>query len=372
MIAATCSPTSSRPSPISFHTAPATIDRPTDCRTYRVVGSASPQVSKATSRPPRATATCADGSGPCSTSRRILRRSTSSRCGSTPTAAGATTEWSSVTWFSFERGGFPKASAYDLAVRVARQVVHEPPADGDLEPGQPGAGVASECRGLRWGAGIGGDDEGDDGLAEPLVRYAGDRDVRHCGVSGQDRLHFERVDVLATADDHVGASAEQVEIPVLRHAAQVAAVQPALGVDLEEVVGAGVDLADAVRPGVVDPDLDTGCGPAHRPQQLGASGHRLPVVLRGEHADRRALRLSEHVEHADAGHRLVRPAQGAGADGCATVLEGSQRLVAGPAGPPPGLPPPGGPAGGCGGGGPPQGPAPDRGTGRGGGQSGGR
>src|SRR4051794_16066831 len=187
MIAATCSPTSSRPSPISFQTAPATIDRPTDCRTYRVSGSASPQVSKATSLPPRATATCADGSGPCSTSRRIRRRSTSSRCGSTPTASGATTEWSSVTWFSFERGGFPKASAYDLAVRVARQVVHEPQADGDLEPGQPGAGVASECRGLRWGAGIGGGGEGGDGVAAAPVPGAAERAAPPPGGGGEGR-----------------------------------------------------------------------------------------------------------------------------------------------------------------------------------------
>lgn len=42
MIAATRSPTSRSPSPISFHTTPATIERPTDWRTYRVPACASP------------------------------------------------------------------------------------------------------------------------------------------------------------------------------------------------------------------------------------------------------------------------------------------------------------------------------------------
>src|SRR3954470_14046828 len=73
-------------------------------------------------------------------------------------------------------------------------------------------------------------DDGADLLAELLVRYADHRRLGHPRMSLETVLDLDRVDVLAAAQDEVGAPGGQVEKPV-PELPKVAAVQPSAAVD---------------------------------------------------------------------------------------------------------------------------------------------
>src|SRR4029077_2985445 len=87
------------------------------------------------------------------------------------------------------------------------------------------------------------------------VRPPNDRDLYEVGMAQQHLLDLARIDVAATADDHVLGPVAQRQKPVLVKAAEIAGVQPAaaqglgtgrrvLPVALHDAVAAGDDLAD--------------------------------------------------------------------------------------------------------------------------------
>ena len=108
-------------------------------------------------------------------------------------------------------------------------------------------------------------------------------------------LHFAGIDVFAAANDHVARAAGDVEASVFAHHAQVAGVQPAVGLDhvcgafriavvaLHHRVAAHADLAlladGAVsRQSVVDMTLISVCGMA-RPTVLTRISIESPASL---------------------------------------------------------------------------------------------
>src|SRR5690606_3541290 len=133
-----------------------------------------------------------------------------------------------------------------------------------------------------------GPDHGGDLLAPVRVGDAEDDRLRDAGVAGDRGLDLARIDVLPAADDEVLEAAGDGDVAALVHDADVAGVQPAVGVDglrgrvgqvvvaEHDLVAAGADLARlpdgqrrAVRPGDLHLDL---------PQRR---ARRVQLVVRG-------------------------------------------------------------------------------------------
>ncbi len=109
------------------------------------------------------------------------------------------------------------------------------------------------------GAGIvGADDEGGDELPPLAIVAAGDGNVGHAGMREQGGLDALRPDVLAAADDQVVAAALDPEVALVVEAAEVAGVQPAVGVS---AAGATVGPRTRISPSSIA-DLGAGQRPA--------------------------------------------------------------------------------------------------------------
>ena len=104
--------------------------------------------------------------------------------------------------------------------------------------------------------------DGDDALAEALVRRSDDRDLVDARMRGQHVLHLERMDVLAARDDHVVDAPVEPQVAVLVEVTRVAGAVPAVPHRLRIRVGPiPVARERLVRPevhedlaGVVDPE----------------------------------------------------------------------------------------------------------------------
>ena len=72
---------------------------------------------------------------------------------------------------------------------------------------------------------------GDDDFAEAFVGNADDLHLADLGVRVEKLLDLAGIDVFAAANDHVARAAGDVEASVFAHHAQVAGVQPAVGLD---------------------------------------------------------------------------------------------------------------------------------------------
>ena len=136
-------------------------------------------------------------------------------------------------------------------------------------------------------------------LAEPRVGNADHLHLADLGMRVEKLLHFARIDVFAAADDHVARAAGDVDASVFAHHAQVAGVQPAVGLDhlrgafgiavvaLHHRVAAHADfalLADGQRSrrSVGETILISVCGMA-RPTVLTRISMRVAGVAHGHH-----------------------------------------------------------------------------------------
>ena len=145
------------------------------------------------------------------------------------------------------------------------------------------------------GAGEALDERADD-LAVLRVGHAHDLDVLDAGHRVEELLDLARVDVLPAADDHVLDAPGDAVVAVLVDGAQVARVQPAVGVDgrlgglghlvvaLHDVVAAAQQLAGDARRAVL---AGLGVDDAHLDLVVPAA-HRLALAL--ERVVRRGLR----------------------------------------------------------------------------------
>ena len=90
--------------------------------------------------------------------------------------------------------------------------------------------MAAQFLGVHFPAGLHAHEAGDD-LAPSVVRQADHGDLRHIGVLQQRVLDFGREQVLAAPDNHLlhPPGNAQIALPVER--AEVARMQPAVGVD---------------------------------------------------------------------------------------------------------------------------------------------
>src|SRR3990172_10455257 len=70
-----------------------------------------------------------------------------------------------------------------------------------------------------------------DFLAVFVVRHTDDRDIPDLGVAKQEFLDLARIDVLATADDHVLAAPDDVAVALVVDHAEIAGVHPAVPAD---------------------------------------------------------------------------------------------------------------------------------------------
>src|SRR5271156_3761690 len=104
--------------------------------------------------------------------------------------------------------------------RQCRKVVH---LTGHLVVGEPLTGKALELGG-RYGCPRSQNDIGGDVLTQHLVRNANHRGLYHVRVGLQDRLDVVRVDVHATADDHLLLASDDVQVAVGVEMADVAGV----------------------------------------------------------------------------------------------------------------------------------------------------
>ena len=84
-------------------------------------------------------------------------------------------------------------------------------------------------------------------LAEPLVGNADDRGLRDRGVLAQHLLDLGGVAVEAADDEHVLAAIGDAQETLLVEHADVAGVQPAVGVDRLGRRGGILEVADASR-----------------------------------------------------------------------------------------------------------------------------
>src|SRR5918992_5527012 len=170
-------------------------------------------------------------------------------------------------------GGLAKFVFLDLAARRHRVLLDEIHVLGDLVVGDVLAAVLLDVLVGQRGIVLLYDGGGYP-LAVLLVGDDVDLDVGDLGVSVEKLLDLTRVDVLATANDHVLRPPGYLDVPVLVHSRQVPGVQPALlvynlfglvghlVVALHDVVAAGAEVALLVGPDlfagvhVHEPDLD--------------------------------------------------------------------------------------------------------------------
>ncbi|MCY1523723.1 hypothetical protein D9M68_586280 [compost metagenome] len=136
------------------------------------------------------------------------------------------------------------------------------------------------------------------GFTPSVVRHADDGTEGHGRVAGDGVLDFRRVDVLATADNHVLQPVYHIDQAFIVHIAAVAGMHPAAAQRLlrclglvpvaqHDIAAARHDLADlAARQlpvlGVDDPDLGAEAGLA-RGAHLAVGIGLVRVVFRPEH-----------------------------------------------------------------------------------------
>ena len=236
-------------------------------------------------------------------------------------------------------GFLPHLVLQDLPRRVHGEGVHEIHVPGDLVLGHVGEDEVLHLL-LGHGFALPEDDAGHDLLAVLLVGHADDLHVPDLWVGVDELLDLTGVDVLAAPDDHVLEPPGDLEIAVLVLAAEIAAVEPAVGVDglggglghlvvaLHDVVAPGHELpADpdgALLPGVRVDDLALHVGEpaAHR-----LCAHVQGVVKAAHGAPRGRLCLAEHgdnllhVHHVSGLAHQLRRAVGPGHDAGADVGE---------------------------------------------------
>src|SRR2546421_8419665 len=166
----------------------------------------------------------------------------------------------------------------DLAGHRHGELVDELDVAGDLEVGDLAPAELPEL--LRCGGGVLPEpDPGHDLFAVLGVGNANDLYVAHVGVRVEELLDLARVDVLASANDHVLDPADDVDVAVLVHGGQVAGVHPApavhglrrpfrlLLVAEHDRVAAGEQFARlppgrrGAAAGIGDLDLDVGVDP---------------------------------------------------------------------------------------------------------------
>ena len=140
-----------------------------------------------------------------------------------------------------------------------------------------------------------------------------------------------RVDVLAAPDDHVAASADQVEVAVVIEPAEVTGAQPAVRAGREQVSRAGDHLAGPGAVRVREAYLDARRRAAHRSEQFLPPGRGEPVILGRQPGDRAALGLPVEGKEVGAGQLAHGRAQRVRMDGRRPVLhdpQGAQRECA--------------------------------------------
>ena len=159
----------------------------------------------------------------------------------------------------------------DFAAVGDRQFRQGKVLQGPFVPGQDVVQPGLELGGRD--AAMGGDDAGHHPLAAEVVGHAGRDGSLDAGNGGQGQFHLMRIDVLAGRDDHVGAAAQDVELPVrkvalvphcvpaVKAAKRLAVVAPQVAVADHPAADADIaGLAVGKRVAVVvqDPDVHAG------------------------------------------------------------------------------------------------------------------
>src|SRR5690606_29855421 len=124
-------------------------------------------------------------------------------------------------------GDRAQSQAVDLAGGIAWQGVDHADVARDLVARQAFVAVAEQRARIDRHAAVGGDDEGDDPLAEALVGRADRGDLEHALEAVDDFRDLPGTDVVAAGDDHFLLAVDDDQEAVLVDATDVAGPQPA-------------------------------------------------------------------------------------------------------------------------------------------------
>src|SRR5260370_17208521 len=129
--------------------------------------------------------------------------------------------------------------AQELAGGVTGQRRHELPLGRHLEACQRGARESPQFLAGRRVSRGGWDHERFDHLTQQAVGYPDYRCVGYLRMLEQAVLDLHRIDILPAPDDHVAASADQVQVAVAVDPAQVTSAEPAVRATCEQGVRPG-------------------------------------------------------------------------------------------------------------------------------------
>ena len=194
--------------------------------------------------------------------------------------------------------------AAELATRRPGEGIEANDRDRDLERGERRAAGGEDRVVARIGGAGAEDDRGDRDLPQALVPARHHGRLRDRRLGQQDGLHLRRGDVLAATHDAVLATIGDEQAAGVVEPPEVAGADRALGRRLAQVAGepgGGLDddLADAVRPRIVDRDANAGEWPSR-------ARRRLACLVRRERRHARA-RLAQAVGRHDRPARVERP-----------------------------------------------------------------
>ncbi len=184
-----------------------------------------------------------------------------------------------------------------LCIAVTGSVVDDDQPVGCLVVRDPGLAPVAQVGELRRVRRVGRDGEDAADLAEHRIREPDHGDLGDRRVLGQHRLHLGGVHVVPAADVHLLEPADDAQVAVLVDRAEVAGVQPAVGVDdgrgelgvapvaAHHRGGPADDLADLTggdagrRSRVDDAQLDLGHGAARPSSRRPRRGRRSTVLV---------------------------------------------------------------------------------------------